>query len=40
MDFLYEFTTSIAVLNLIVMPRKNVTAIKIESYLDMVPSGS
>jgi len=40
MDFLYGFTISIVVLNLIVMPRKKVTATKIESNLDMVPSCS
>jgi len=31
MDFLYEFTTSIAVLDLIATLRKKVTATKIES---------
>jgi len=40
MDFLYEFTASIAALNLIVMPRKKVTATKTESNLDIVPSCS
>jgi len=40
MDFLYEFTTSVAALNLIVMPRQKVTATKTESNLDMVPSCS
>jgi len=40
MESLYEFTTSIAVLDLIVKLRKNVTATKIESNLDVVPSCS
>jgi len=40
MDSPYEFTFSITVLDLIVTPRKNVTATKIESNLDMVPSYS
>jgi len=40
MNSLYEFTTSITVLDVIVTLRKNVTATKIESNLGIVPSCS
>jgi len=40
MDFLHKFATSITVLDLTVTFRKNVTATKIESNLDIISSCS